>query len=122
MKSLSREDRLIENEVIFRDVNKNMKDFIKEEPGAKASESIPFYCECALPNCIERINLSAKEYEELHQNAKQFVILAGHEFPEVEKVIKKSSKYRVVEKHFTPPKAKDIDLALKSISSSMPSA
>ena len=98
-----------------------MKDFLKEESDIKASEPVPFYCECSAPNCIERIKLTLKEYEDLHKDSRHFVVLVGHEFPEVEKVLKKKSHYQLVEKHITPPKAKDIDLALKSISSSLSS-
>lgn len=115
MNLLSRKDRLIANEVIFRDVNKNIKEFIEEnDPKAKL---ILFYCECSSPDCVERIELTAKDYDELHKNKKRFVILNGHEFPEVEKIIFKDSQYQIVEKHFEPPKAKDINLALKSIAS-----
>ncbi len=118
MASLSREKRLIENEVIFRDVNEHVKDFLEEEGDSKNRRS-PFYCECSKPNCLERINLTLKEYGELHKNNKQFVILTGHEFLEVEDVVKKYDHYQIVEKHFQPPKAENIDMALNSISSRM---
>ncbi len=116
MGNLSRENRLIENEVIFRDVNENIKDFLEDEFGSK-DKQVSFYCECSKPNCIERIDLTLQEYDELHKNSKQFVTLIGHEFLEVEKIIRKYGNYQIVEKHFQPPKAENINLALKSISS-----
>lgn len=111
---MSREKRLIENEVIFREVNSNISEFIKEN--GNDNQPTPYYCECSKPNCVERIDLTPREYSETHKNNKQFVILNGHEFPEVEKVVKKTDKYQVVEKHFEPPKASNLNLALHRIS------
>lgn len=107
--------RLIENEVIFRQVNKDVKEFLKEEDNTAANEPVEFYCECSRPDCIDRIKLTIRQYEELHKNKKQFITIHGHEFPEVEKVIQKESSFQSVEKHFTPPKPEDINLALKAI-------
>lgn len=109
--------RLIENEVIFKDVNTNIKEFIKEETSGTSTTILPFYCECSDPECIERINLSTTEYEKLHKNRRLYVTVIGHEFPEVEKVVNKESHYQVVEKHFTPPKPQEINMALKTINS-----
>lgn len=107
--------RLIENEVIFKDVNTNIKEFIKEETSGTPATILPFYCECSNPECIERINLSTTKYEKLHKTRRLYVTAIGHEFPEVEKVVNKESHYQVVEKHFTPPRPEDINMALKSI-------
>jgi hypothetical protein len=120
MQPLSRKKRLIENEVIFRTVNENIQEFIEEETQLSSGETISFYCECSRPDCLERIKLTSSEYKKLHKDKKNFIVLIGHEFPEVERVIEKSSNYEVVEKHFNPPKAKDIDLALNSINKSLP--
>lgn len=118
----ARRKRLVENEVIFRDVNKNIQEFVDQEGKALVGKTVPFYCECSRPDCIDRINLTPKEYEELHKTKKHFVTLVGHEFTEVEKIVSKKNSYQMVKKHFTPPKAKDIDLALNEISSSAVSA
>ena len=121
MSNLSSKDRLIENEVIFRDVNKNIQEFIEQEGLAKG-KTVPFYCECSRPDCTQRINLTLKDYEKLHKDKKYFVTIVGHEFSEVEKVINKKNNYQLVEKHFIPPKAENIDLALKQINSSVSAA
>lgn len=115
--SLSRKQRLVENEVIFRDVNKNIGEFVAEENGS-TDKPVPFYCECSSPTCVERINLTPRRYKQLHQSSKHFIIIAGHDYPEIEQVISKYDGYQVVEKHLQPPKAKDIELALKSIETS----
>lgn len=117
MKNLSRKERLIENEVIFKDVNQTIQEFIEETEGP-SNKKYAFYCECSRPNCHERVDLTTTQYEELHRNSKSFVLKPGHEFPEVEKVIEKDKDYQIVEKYFEPPKPEDIDLALKAINSS----
>jgi hypothetical protein len=122
MKPLSRKKRLVENEVIFRSVNKNIQQFVEGENGHNDREVIEFYCECSHPNCLERIKLTIKEYKELHGLKSHFVILIGHEFPEVEKVIEKRKGYELVEKYIMPPSDKDINLALNTIIESLPSA
>lgn len=113
MKSLTPKQRMVANEVIFRDVNKNIQEFLEGE--SRPEKEIAFYCECASPDCLERINLTPQRYKELHESRKHFIIRPGHEYPEVEKIVSKKDGFQVVEKHFQPPSAKDIDLALKRI-------
>jgi hypothetical protein len=105
--------RLIENEVIFRDVNKNIQEFVDGENNAPAL--LPFYCECSNPECIERIPMTTEQYSKLHKDDRHFITRIGHESPEVEEILNKESNYQVVEKHFTPPEPAAIDMALKAI-------
>jgi hypothetical protein len=78
--------------------------------------SLPiFYCACANPACVEKIILSAKQYEKSHKNKQLFITVPGHEFPKVETVVRKNRTFQVVEKHDMPPSPEDIDLTLKSI-------
>lgn len=109
------ERRLVENEVIFREVNKTVKEFIGEIDGNSSERAVPFYCECANPDCVEHIKLTAAQYEELHRDKKHFVTLLGHEFPEVENVIRREDGFQVVEKHMDPPRTSEINQALKTI-------
>lgn len=120
MEPTSRRKRLIENEVIFRSVNKDVQNFIEDSPKHSENDRALFYCECSKPNCLRKIKLSAKKYAELHKDKKHFMVLVGHEYPEVERVIDKTKNYQIVEKFFQPPKAKDIGNKLKSIGRSLP--
>ena len=107
------ERRQIENEVIFRDVNKNIQEFVDSEDNTPSK--LPFYCECSNPECIERIEISTEVYSKIHKNRRHFITMVGHESPEVEKILEKSTHFQVVEKHFTPPEPEAIDMALKAI-------
>lgn len=109
------ERRLVENEVIFRDVNKDVQEFVNNEMHQSGKATVKFYCECSDPDCTERIELSTHEYEKIHKNKKCFITLIGHETPEVEDLVEKNRSYQVVKKHFIPPNMKDIEAALKAI-------
>jgi len=108
--------RLKENEVIFREVNKSIARFVKSE-SYKPGQPIDFYCECSNQNCSQRVSLQAEQYQELHGNHRQFVVVPGHETPEIEKIVQTESNYRVVEKFGEMPTSKEIDMALPELAS-----
>ncbi len=119
MQSLSRNERLIENEVIFRDVNESVQEYIEINTNLPLTRAYEFYCECSRPDCLERIKLTIGKYKELHKKKTQFIICKGHEFKEIEQVVERHLGYEVVQKNFSPPNAKDISSALHSISRSL---
>lgn len=108
--------RMVENEVIFREANRDAEAFLEETNGS-TNATVKFFCECSRPECKERIPLTLQAYKDLHQNQRQFIALSGHEFPEVEYIVRKGGGFNVVQKHDNPPKAEDVGLALKSINS-----
>lgn len=118
MTASTSERRLAENQVIFRRKNESATKNLKALKDAAESEGIDsllgdidvplhFFCECSDENCKQRIVLKPSEYEELHQNSSQFVLLPGHNVPEIERTVRKNEKLIVVEKFMTPPKAGD---------------
>jgi len=109
-----RKRRLIENEVIFREANRSVQEFMEEHGSPR--RVLNFYCECSDPDCRARIKLSSDEYQELHRNKRQFVVTQGHYIPPIEKVIREYKDFAVVEKYDDPPSASQISTALKAIS------
>jgi hypothetical protein len=109
----SSERRLVENEVIFRQHNEKVQqdlEALRDEAKTEGHDILPredmsvhFYCECAKETCHERIVLTPDEYKEFHQNSSQFIVLPGHNFPEVERIVLTNDKLMVVEKYITPP-------------------
>jgi hypothetical protein len=97
---VSRDDRLARNEALFRQVNERLKD-VSELLGT-ADSGPEFVCECADEGCTERIRLSLAEYERLRANPRRFVVLAGHERAELERVVDDRGRYRVVAKIGVP--------------------
>jgi len=59
---------------------------------------LTFVCECADRDCTERIQLSASEYAGIRRDPRRFVVVPGHEFAELERVVEAHDGYEVVEK------------------------
>jgi hypothetical protein len=90
-----REKRLGANEAIFRAANERMEAW--EERHWK-SEAELYYCECADPNCRENVHLRHADYEKARGDSSHFLIVQGHEDPEIETVIEEHEGWVVVEK------------------------
>ena len=91
----AREERIAGNEAMFRSANERMAGW--EE--IRASENVELYfCECADPECREKIGLRRQEYEEVRSDSRHFVIVQGHEIPDVETVIEEHEGWVVIEK------------------------
>jgi hypothetical protein len=97
-----RERRVGENEVLFRRVNEQMR-ALDQKLGAVSGEPHAFICECGDLECGERIFLRVEEYEQIHADGARFVIVPGHEQPDVEDVLEDRGAYFVIRKHEDGP-------------------
>ena len=98
--------RLAKNEALFRQVNERISEISQElAPGTPNPELIDgLICECSDPGCLERIGpLTIAEYEGVREDARRFIIAAGHQAADVERVVDRQPSYWVVEKHEGPP-------------------
>ena len=104
MSDSSSERRLAENEVIFREVNEQIRHEVAKNFGRIAKDlPLEFYCECANENCRERISLPSAEFRVAHSSDKHFIVKRGHIFPKVEHLIDRRENYDIIEKYETPP-------------------
>jgi hypothetical protein len=87
--------RLAANEDMFRGVNEGIAR--GQWPGDPEAP-IGFRCECARLGCNVLVALTLAQYEAVRANARRFVIVDGHEVPEVEVVVERHGDYAVVEK------------------------
>ncbi len=89
---------MINAELIVRTHNKKSKDGIKNHTPKEThgTESIDFQCECSDVDCADRISLTVKQYEKLHDDYARFVVVKGHEEPNVEKIHNKNYEICVV--------------------------
>ena len=90
----AREERLANNEVLFRSVNEAIEQLAVDLGG----EAYEFICECSTRGCVERVELSRGEYEHVRADGARFFVVPGHEDPLLELVIEKKPTYLVVEK------------------------
>lgn len=87
--------RLAHNEDMFRDVNEGIAR--GQWPGDPESP-IGFRCECARLGCNRLVALTLAEYERVRARPRRFVIVDGHEVPDVEVVAERHGRYAVVQK------------------------
>lgn len=91
----AREQRMAQNEVLFREVNERI-----EAVAHQLGPEVPyeFLCECANPDCTFKLSLPLATYESVRADPKQFVVLPHHYTPEVEDLVTKEDAYWVVKK------------------------
>jgi hypothetical protein len=87
---MSREERVLQTEEFFRDVNE-----VIARTGASNGSS--FLCECANPFCNVTFEMDCEDLKTLHSTPGYYVILAGHEIPELEEVVQQNG-YAIVTK------------------------
>lgn len=88
-------ERAARNEEVFRHVNEGI------DAGAKqhhVSGSLPFHCECGRASCFETIEIPPARYEAIVQERYHFVVISGHEEPQIERVVEREADLLVVEK------------------------
>ncbi len=95
----AREERLGENEALFREVNERVAEVAEhlmevEDHGTR----IEFNCECGTAGCTEQMPMTLVEYEAVRAEPIRFAVVPGHEVPDVERVVDRHPNYVVVEK------------------------
>jgi hypothetical protein len=90
------EERLARNEVFFRSLNER----IREAADAHSADGhvYEFVCECSDQACLDRVRLTAAEYEAVRANPITFVLAPGHERRSIEAVVQPGLDHVIVEK------------------------
>jgi hypothetical protein len=98
MEQARQEERAARNQALFREVNDRIA-----ELDQLFDELTPYgswACECANVDCMEPLQMTLGEYEELRKVPTHFAVLPSeeHVVPEIERVVEKTARYWVVEK------------------------
>jgi hypothetical protein len=96
-----RETRIGLNEAVFREVNERIENLAETFDLTK--EPLDLVCECGDANCVQRISMTRREYEELRSNPHHFAVYPGHDNPDVETVVAEAKGYMVVSKNRGTP-------------------
>jgi hypothetical protein len=91
----SREQRLARNEALFREVNERIADV---SSSYELGDSLEFLCECASQDCLDAIPIVRADYERVRSEPDRFLVMAGHENLEIERVLERRDGYVVVAK------------------------
>jgi hypothetical protein len=86
--------RIATTESLFRNVNER----IAESAQRFDSDEAEFVCECSDAACVERLETPLDEYELIRSEPTYFLLAPGHEDTRVERVVRRRSRYAVVEK------------------------
>jgi hypothetical protein len=62
------------------------------------AEETDFVCECADPDCADRITVDLDDYEDVRTSPTRFLLAPGHGEPAVERVVERTEQFDVVEK------------------------
>jgi hypothetical protein len=87
--------RAARNEEIHRSVNERIDETARRHA---LDQELAFHCECDDPECFVRLTLAASEYDAIAADVSRFIVAPGHEDTEIEKVVKRSDQYVIVEK------------------------
>jgi hypothetical protein len=92
----AREERLAQNEILFRDVNERIEQ--SASPHGIDLHLYEFLCECSNIDCSLRLPMTLAAYEGIRADPTHFVVAPGHELPEIEEVLFWTSEYQIVRK------------------------
>ena len=93
----SRLEQATKNEQTFQSYNAR-RAAVEESAGTPDDEPVPFVCECDQPRCWRAIRMPLDEYERAVEAPDRFVVVPGHEDPEVEVVVETRESYLIVSK------------------------
>jgi hypothetical protein len=99
MEAGSQNDRAIRaarNQSLFRVINEKMRGM--NDQFAWLAGTFTIACECADMNCVETMEVDPQSYLSMRDEPRQFAVLPGHVYPDVEVVVRESEGYVVVEK------------------------
>ena len=90
-----RQQRAGAGEATMRDVNESI-----ERGRWPGDEDTPvgFRCECARVGRNRLVELTVRQYEHIRSHPRRFVVVPGHELPDVETVVATRPGYVIVEK------------------------
>lgn len=91
----ARDERIAKNEAVLRAANRELEQADKEVGGDGVLDVL---CECGQEGCSGVISMAIAEYDSLHAQDDRFVVVPGHENPEIETVVDRRESYLVVDK------------------------
>ena len=94
-------ERTARNESLFREVNDRIEELsenVEAQGIAPEGGLVEFHCECGRDDCTERVRVTIAEYEHVRADNDRFLLVPGHETPEMESVVESSDRFVVVDK------------------------
>jgi hypothetical protein len=86
------------NEALWREVNDRIDEADEGMRVLPDDAQITVHCECGNEGCTAMISLTPAEYQGVRSDVDRFAIAPGHEQPTIERVVKRTDRYLVVDK------------------------
>jgi hypothetical protein len=93
-----RQERSAKNEALLREVNERIEEVGERLQVLPDDETLDFRCECGRPACESSVSMSVEAYRRVRSENDRFVLVPGHEDPEIERVVERAERYVVVDK------------------------
>jgi hypothetical protein len=97
MTSTDRANRVARNEATFREINSTLHEGLSKAE-REQGEPVAFVCECGETSCHALVKIDLERYEQTRAHPERFVIVPGHEIPDVERVLERDETWAVVAK------------------------
>jgi hypothetical protein len=97
MTSSERANRIAANEASFREINATLHDGLSKAQ-LEQDEPVAFVCECGMAGCHALVRIPLDRYQAARSHNERFVILPGHEAPDVERIVDRNASWAIVEK------------------------
>ena len=75
-----------------------MLEEIRDEEDDDPDAPIAFLCECSHLDCRERIQLEPSRFDRIHRDADVFILVPGHEIPDIERIVDQEQDFLIVRK------------------------
>jgi len=85
-----------ENEALYRTINEKIEGL--NQAFGTVTETMAVVCECGQLECTEQIELDLPTYERVRSDPTQFVVLPGHEIPDVESIVEPREGFYIIRK------------------------
>jgi hypothetical protein len=92
----SRDTRREHNQLRFRKANERL--IAALENGGSGPQRVPFLCECADEDCLGTVEVDAADWEAVASQHNHFLMEAGHQHSEGEKVVGHLDEYEIARK------------------------
>jgi hypothetical protein len=84
--------RAARNQSLFRAINEELRHV------RSAGRTLTIACECADVDCVETLAVDVDRYAEIRREPTHFIVLRGHVYPEVERIVEDDGAITIVEK------------------------
>jgi hypothetical protein len=100
----SRDHHAARKHGLFRDVNERIHS-LTEDFGSRPADdglSLAFVCECENVDCSSPVLVETDAYSRIRSDPAHFLVLIGHELPDVDRVVESNGHCVVVERTEVP--------------------